>query len=85
MAARKKTPEFEAGLKQLAAIVTALESGSLGLDEALRAFEQGVGIARQCQQTLRAAEQRVQRVLEAEGGTVATEVFIDPGREADAE
>lgn len=85
MATRKKTPEFEAGLKQLEAIVTALESGALGLDEALRTFEQGVSIARQCQQTLRAAEQRVQRVLEAEGGAVATEDFTDPGREADAE
>lgn len=44
-----------------------------------------MSIARQCQQTLRAAEQRVQRVLEADGGAIATEVFTDPGREADAE
>ncbi len=83
MATRKKTPEFEAGLKQLEAIVAALESGALGLDEALRTFEQGVGIARQCQQTLRAAEQRVQRVLEADGGAAVTEAFIDQDREVD--
>ena len=85
MATRKKTPEFETGLKQLETIVTALESGALGLDEALQTFEQGVSIARQCQQTLRTAEQRVQRVLEADGGAIVTEVFSEAEREADAE
>lgn len=83
MAARKKTPEFEAGLNQLEAIVTVLEGGTLGLDEALHAFERGVGIARQCQQTLRAAEQRVQMVLAADGDETVTEDFAnvesDPG------
>lgn len=77
MATRKKTPDFEAGLVQLEAIVTALEGGALGLDEALQAFERGVAIARQCQQTLRAAEQRVQLVLTADSGETFTEDFAE--------
>ncbi|HEX4882351.1 MAG TPA: exodeoxyribonuclease VII small subunit [Porticoccaceae bacterium] len=84
MAARKKTLDFETGLSQLEAIVEALEGGKLGLDDALRSFEQGVGVARQCQQALRDAEQRVQLVMQNETGEFATAPFTSTD-EADPE
>jgi len=54
---------FETALKELEQIVSRLESGELPLEEALNEFEHGVRLARQGQQTLQQAEQRVQILL----------------------
>lgn len=54
---------FENALQQLEQIVSRLESGELPLEEALNEFERGVQLARSGQQTLQAAEQRVQILL----------------------
>jgi exodeoxyribonuclease VII small subunit len=58
------TPAFEAALAQLEALVSRLESGDLPLDEALRTFEQGVRLTRECQSALAAAQQKVQQLLQ---------------------
>lgn len=50
---------FESQLQQLETIVEQLESGELPLDEALKVFEKGVKLSRQCQQLLADAEQKV--------------------------
>lgn len=56
-------PAFEQALSELEQIVVRLESGDLPLEEALSEFERGVGLARQGQQTLQQAEQRVKILL----------------------
>ncbi len=65
--ANKKTdstvPDFEGALKKLGSIVEKMEGGELTLEQALKQFEQGVTLARQCQQALREAEQRVQELI----------------------
>ena len=66
------TPAFEAALAQLESLVSRLESGELPLDEALRTFEQGVRLTRECQSALAAAQQKVQQLLQR-GDTVAVE------------
>jgi exodeoxyribonuclease VII small subunit len=63
---------FEAALAQLEALVTRLESGDLPLDEALRTFEQGVRLTRECQSALAAAQQKVQQ-LQQRGEEVVIE------------
>ncbi len=68
------TPPFEQTLAQLEALVTQLESGELPLNEALRAFEQGVRLTRECQAALSAAQQRVQILLQR-GETAVLEEF----------
>ncbi|AUD78106.1 exodeoxyribonuclease VII small subunit [Kangiella profundi] len=50
---------FESQLQELETIVEQLESGELPLDEALKVFEKGVKLSRQCQQLLADAEQKV--------------------------
>lgn len=40
-----------------------LESGDLSLEDSLKAFEEGVQIARACQGHLTAAEQRVEQLI----------------------
>lgn len=53
-------PTFEQSLTQLQKIVTDLENGTLGLEESLGRFEQGVGLLRSCYQILEQAEQRIE-------------------------
>lgn len=54
---------FENALTELEQIVSRLENGDLPLEEALGEFERGVQLARQGQQKLQQAEQRVQILL----------------------
>lgn len=58
---------FESALAELEALVTRMESGELTLEDSLEAFEKGIGLTRQCQQALTAAEQRVQLLMERNG------------------
>jgi len=62
-------PTFEEALGQLEAVVTRLEGGDLPLEEALRAFEEGVRLARVCAARLEDAEQRVRLLTRAPDGT----------------
>ena len=71
-ASKAAAPPFEAALAQLESLVTRLESGDLPLDEALRTFEQGVRLTRECQSALAAAQQKVQQLLQR-GDTLAIE------------
>jgi exodeoxyribonuclease VII small subunit len=51
---------FEEALRDLEGIVERLESGSLGLEQSLRDYEQGVKRLRQCHERLQAFERRVE-------------------------
>ncbi len=51
--------DFEAALSELEALVQSMETGSLSLEDSLRAFERGVQLTRQCQTALQQAELRV--------------------------
>jgi len=55
--------DFEKALAELEAIVDKLEHGELPLEEALRQFEQGIALARSCQDSLKQAEQKVEILL----------------------
>ncbi len=60
-------------LAQLEQIVRRLESEELDLDAALALFEEGVTRLRRSREQLRAAELKVQQVLEDAGGELRTE------------
>lgn len=64
---QQKTPDFEAALAELEALVEKMEQGDLSLDDSLKQFERGVQLTRSCQQALRTAEQKVQVLLEKNG------------------
>lgn len=57
-------PDFEASLQALEALVKQMESGELGLEASLQAFEQGVALTRHCQRALQQAALRVQKLSE---------------------
>jgi exodeoxyribonuclease VII small subunit len=58
---------FEASLNSLERIVAQLESGDLPLERALGIFEEGVGLARRCQEKLTEAERKVELLLRERG------------------
>ena len=73
-ASDSSAPAFEQILQELEGLVTKLESGDLPLDEALRTFERGVHLTRDCQAALTAAQQKVQLLLQR-GESVVLEEF----------
>jgi exodeoxyribonuclease VII small subunit len=72
MAGKKKAasddkPDLEQSLEQLETLVESLERGDMSLEDSLKAFETGIKLTRQCQETLAAAEQKVQLLIEKNG------------------
>ena len=67
--------DFVRALAELESQVQRLEGGDLPLEDALKAFEEGVRLTRQCQQSLDAAEQKVQLLLAKRDGSLDTEAF----------
>lgn len=53
-------PSFESALTDLQQIVGDLESGVLGLEDALRHYERGAGLLRHCYSLLESAERRIE-------------------------
>ena len=83
MSRKPKESGFEGTLAELEALVARMEAGSLPLDDALRSFERGVQLTRECQAALQAAQQRVQ-LLTQRSGTATLEDFAPAGTDGDA-
>ena len=73
-----RKPEFERSLARLEEIVHKLENTNLSLDDAMKLFEEGVGLSRDCQKQLEQAEGRVEVLMKKAGGEMAAEPF-EPG------
>lgn len=58
---------FEESMKKLETIVTELENGNLNLDESVKKFEEGMKIAKQCNNILENAEKKITILLEKNG------------------
>ena len=63
---KKNSKSIEARLIELEAILEELESGELELDQALKRFEQGVKLSRECQKTLEDAEMKIKILMDNE-------------------
>ena len=72
---QKESPEdFETALAALENTVSALETGDLPLEEALKRFENGTRLLRHCETALKRAEQRIDILLQ-EGKDAKPESF----------
>lgn len=73
MATKKiENMNFEASLDELESIVNQLEQGDLELDKALAQFERGIGLARNGQQKLQSAQQKVELLMNNNGDETLT-------------
>jgi len=67
--------DFEKSLARLEEVVKRLESPDLSLDEAMKLFEEGVKLSRECQKQLEEAEGRVEILLKKADGKISAEPF----------
>ncbi len=79
--AKEKKPKdeqnFESLLKRLEGVLDSLEHGDLPLEEAMKAFEEGVRLVRFCHQKLDEVEKRVELLLKDDAGRFFTRPFPD--------
>ena len=85
MAAKKsnKSISFEEKLDQLEALVSQMEQGELSLDDAMKQFEQGIALSRDCQQALQQAEQKVSILIAEQEQQQLTDYLVDDDDEID--
>jgi exodeoxyribonuclease VII small subunit len=82
---KKNAERFEDQLERLEEIVASLEDETVGLEEALDLFENGMKLAKSCRVRLGEVENRVRQLLEAEEGEEAATAPLDGGDENDAD
>jgi len=75
----ESTPAFEEALKELDGIVERMEDGEQTLEQSLHDFEQGMKLARQCEQQLKTAEARIDKLMSATED--AETVELEPTRD----
>lgn len=68
--------KFEDALQRLEQIVDQLETGNLALEDSLKVFEEGVGLARRCAKYLDDAEKRIEALTRDENGVLRTQALI---------
>lgn len=71
----KKEEKFEVTLEKLQNLVRDLESGDCSLEDSIKKFEEGMALARSCQERLNSAEQKIEILLKADKNGVSTEEF----------
>jgi exodeoxyribonuclease VII small subunit len=83
----KGSKSFEEALADLEKCVQRLEDGQIGLEEALRSYEEGVGLLRHCHGLLQSAEQRILQLsgVDEEGKPVTGLFDAEEGAEASGE
>lgn len=69
---------FEKDLEKLEQIVQNLEKGELTLEDALKQFEEGIRLARQCEKALSEAERKIEILLKNEDGEIEAQPFELP-------
>ena len=72
---------FEQSLGRLEEIVRKMESANLPLDDAMKLFEEGMQLSRDCQKQLEQAEARVEILLKKAGGETVAQPFEPEGEE----
>lgn len=70
---------FEESLNELDTIVQSLEQGDLSLEESMALFERGLNLSQLSQVKLKAAEQKVNILLDKNGNSELTEFSQDLG------
>jgi exodeoxyribonuclease VII small subunit len=61
---------FEAALAELEAIVDQLEKGAVALDDSIRLYERGEALKRRCDELLKNAEMRIEKITLSVNGAI---------------
>ena len=71
----KKIFSFEAALKKLQEITEELEDNDLPLEKAISKYEEGVHLAKQCEEFLQNMEQRVEIISKNSDGSIKSSLL----------
>ncbi|MFZ0600607.1 MAG: exodeoxyribonuclease VII small subunit [Roseiarcus sp.] len=71
------TMPFEAALSELEQIVDQLEKGAVALDESIRLYERGEALKKRCDELLKNAEMRIEKITLAADGALKGVVPLD--------
>ena len=71
----KEEKTFEDNLKELEEIANNLESGNLNLDEAIKEFEKGMKLSKECTKKLDLAEKKINILVENDTGKIEEKEF----------
>jgi exodeoxyribonuclease VII small subunit len=67
---------FESALAELESIVERLEGGKVDLEESIAIYERGEKLKKHCEQLLKSAEARIEKItLKGDGSAAGTEPF----------
>jgi len=80
-----KDERFEDQLERLEAIVASLEDETVGLEEALGLFEDGMKLAKSCRARLEDVESRVRQLLQTEEGEEPATAPLESDGRTDAD
>jgi exodeoxyribonuclease VII small subunit len=72
---QKKEEKFEVTLEKLQGLVRELESGDCSLEDSIKKFEEGMSLAKNCQERLNQAEQKIEILLKADKEGISTKPF----------
>lgn len=64
---------FEQAIARLEEIVELLDGGELPLNESLKLFEEGVGLARECTKQLTEAQGKLETLVKKQDGSVCAD------------
>jgi exodeoxyribonuclease VII small subunit len=64
---------FEEALSELETIVRQLEQGDVELEESIKIYERGAALKAHCEARLKAAELKVEQIVQGQDGTPQTE------------
>lgn len=76
-----KEVSFEKALEKLEKIVSELEDGDMALDSSLKKYEEGVKLARMCQEKLDKARKKIETLVKKENGTFGLEPFSEEDKD----
>ncbi len=74
----KKKLTFEEALKQLETIAEQIERGTIGLEESIDRYEEGMALVKQCRDILSKAELKIQQLQQRADGTLQATSYRRP-------
>lgn len=66
---------FEDALQKLEVIVRELETGQIKLDDAVEAYEKAVSLKKICEEKLRSAELKIEKIEKSKDGEIVLKPF----------
>ncbi len=82
---KTRSADFEKSLQELERLVEKLEHGELPLDDAMRTYERGFALSRECQSALQQAQARVEVLNQRAPDDSDPEPFEDDAGSAESD